>query len=82
MTKGVKYNMADDEYRPPEEAVSDAPDMYDDENDIVDDREPEKIDGKCPNCGSPNVYRQAMQTSPDDYTWEYTCQECGATWED
>jgi len=72
-----------DEYRPPEEAVSDAPDFIKDEDQDFESAEPEPIEGEeCPDCGSNKISRIPRASSPDDFTYQYVCGGCGTTWED
>ncbi|MCK9370315.1 hypothetical protein M0R04_10445 [Candidatus Dojkabacteria bacterium] len=30
----------------------------------------------CPNCGSKNTHKWAEYDGPDDYIWEYWCDDC------
>lgn len=75
--------MADDEYRPPEEAVSDAPDVADDDEDQENypQADWEKASGNCPNCGANEVYQIGYMRSPDDYSWHFHCRNCGDEWD-
>lgn len=77
--------MADDEYTPPEEAVSDAPDIADeqdgdDENYQQDDWT--KTDYICPECEAHEVWQIGYMRSPDDFDYHYRCRNCNEEWDD